>query len=53
MRYKYGPQEVQGQINAVFEHAYLHVWNPANVYTQDVDFVPDVQPPASSYRKGV
>lgn len=56
MRYKYGPQEVQGQINAVFEHG-VHtymLWNPANVYTQDVDYVPDVQLPASSYtEKGV
>jgi hypothetical protein len=44
MRYKHGPEEVQGQINAVFEHGiYTYMlWNPANVYTKNVDYVPDI-----------
>jgi hypothetical protein len=44
MRYRYGPKEVQDQINAVFEHG-IHtymLWNPANVYTEGVDCLPDI-----------
>ncbi|HHT85485.1 MAG TPA: hypothetical protein GXZ88_06945 [Firmicutes bacterium] len=44
MRYRYGPQEVQGQVNAVFEHGiYTYMlWNPANVYTEGVDYAPGI-----------
>lgn len=40
MRIRYGPDEVQGQIRAVFEHdieTYM-LWNPANMYTGGVKY---------------
>lgn len=40
MRIKYGPAEVRGQIEAVFEHGietYM-LWNPANRYTDGVKY---------------
>lgn len=46
MRIKYGPAEVEGQIKAVFEHGietYL-LWNPANVYTDGVEYVRGTDP---------
>ena len=42
MRFHYGTKEVQSQIDAVFEHdieTYM-LWNPANIYTKDVDYSP-------------
>jgi len=41
MRFHYGTKEVQGQIDAVFEHevqTYM-LWNPANIYTEGVNYV--------------
>lgn len=42
MRVKYGPTEVQGQINALFERGIntFMLWNPSNNYTDGVDYVP-------------
>jgi len=43
MRVKYGTNEVQGQIDAVYEHqieTYM-LWNPSNVYTQGVRYSVD------------
>ncbi|NLA60342.1 MAG: hypothetical protein GX863_04470 [Firmicutes bacterium] len=45
MRVKYGPEEVSGQIRATFEHGiktYM-LWNPANYYTDGVEYVPEVE----------
>ena len=41
MRIKYGPSEVQGQIDAVYEHEIetFLLWNPANAYTGSVKYV--------------
>ncbi len=42
MRVQYGSEEVQAQINAVFEHE-IHtymLWNPSNRYTESVDYLP-------------
>jgi hypothetical protein len=41
MRIKYGPSEVQGQIDAVYDHEIetFLVWNPANIYTENVKYV--------------
>lgn len=47
MRIKYGPEEVSGQIRATFEHGirtYM-LWNPANNYTDGVEYVPEVEIP--------
>lgn len=44
MRIKYGPAEVEAQIKAVFDRGietYL-LWNPANSYTDGVDYVHEV-----------
>jgi len=40
MRVHYGPVEVQGQIQAVFEHDIetFMLWNPANVFTDGVKY---------------
>jgi len=40
MRIHYGPAEVQGQIQAVFEHDIdtFMLWNPANKYTDGVEY---------------
>ncbi len=42
MRVKYGPAEVQGQINALFERGIntFMLWNPSNNYTDGVEYVP-------------
>lgn len=43
---EYGPNEVQAQINALFEqniHEYL-LWNGNGEYTRDVDYAPDIEP---------
>ncbi len=45
MRIKYGPEEVSGQIRAAFEHGiqtYM-LWNPANNYTDGVEYTPEVE----------
>ena len=45
MRIKYGPAEVEAQIKAVFDRGietYL-LWNPANNYTDGVEYVPEVE----------
>ena len=42
----YGPNEVQVQINALFEHGiheYL-LWNALGEYTEGVDYAPDIEP---------
>lgn len=41
-RIKYGPDEVQGQIQATFESGLntFILWNPANVYTKGVTYAP-------------
>jgi hypothetical protein len=47
MRIQYGPEEVSGQIRAAFEHGietYM-LWNPANNYTEGVEYVPEVEVP--------
>ncbi len=43
MRIKYGPKEVQAQIDAVYEHGIetFMLWNPANVYTDGVKYIRD------------
>jgi hypothetical protein len=40
LRIHYGSEEVQAQIDAVFEHGIntFLMWNPANVYTNGVDY---------------
>lgn len=43
---EYGPNEVQAQINALYEqniHEYL-LWNASGEYTQGVDYAPDIEP---------
>lgn len=42
MRVKYGPAEVQAQINALFERGMrtFMLWNPANNFTSGVKYVP-------------
>ncbi len=45
LRIKYGSKEVSDQIRATFERGittYM-LWNPANVYTDGVDYVPEVE----------
>ncbi len=44
MRIHYGPEEVQGQIDAVFQRGIrtFMLWNPANVYTGGVEYSPPV-----------
>jgi hypothetical protein len=45
MRIKYGSEEVSGQIRGTFEHGietYM-LWNPANNYTDGVEYVPEVE----------
>lgn len=41
-RIKYGPEEVQGQIEATFESGLntFILWNPANIYTKGVTYTP-------------
>lgn len=42
---EYGPNEVQAQINALFEHG-VHeflLWNALGEYTQGVDYSPDIK----------
>ncbi|MBP8620090.1 MAG: hypothetical protein KBI39_01300 [Firmicutes bacterium] len=41
MRIKYGPKEVQAQIDSVYEHGIetFMLWNPANVYTDGVTYL--------------
>lgn len=38
MRIEYGPEQVQGQIDAVYQHGIetFMLWNPSNVYTEGV-----------------
>lgn len=45
MRIKYGPAEVQGQINALFERGIytFMLWNPSNIYTDGVNYVPPAE----------
>lgn len=43
---QYGPNEVQAQINALYEqnvHEYL-LWNAGGEYTRGVDYSPDIEP---------
>ncbi|HHW18271.1 MAG TPA: GTP-binding protein [Firmicutes bacterium] len=44
LRIRYGPKEVQDQINAVLEHGVdtFLLWNPANTYTEGVRYVREI-----------
>ncbi|MGX7107082.1 putative glycoside hydrolase [Hutsoniella sourekii] len=43
---EYGPEEVQAQINALYQHG-IHeflLWNALGEYTEGVDYSPDIEP---------